>query len=73
MQTPKSRRTVLVLVLAALAALAGAAVPRGQAQTMYPSIWGISNQGETCGGWCYGSTTHQYICCRVVTAPAPPP
>jgi hypothetical protein len=72
MQTPRSRRTALVLVLGALAALAVAAVPRGNAQTMYPSIWGISNMGETCSGWCYGGP-YQYICCRVVQAPAPPP
>ena len=73
MQTPTRRRTALVLAVAALAALAGATVPRGNAQTMYPSIWGISNLGETCSGWCYGSSPYQYICCRVVTAPAPPP
>jgi hypothetical protein len=73
MRTPKSWRTAMALVLGALTALAVAAVPRGSAQTMYPSIWGISNMGETCSGWCHGGPRGgQWICCRVETQPAPP-
>ena len=71
MRTPKSWRTALALLAAVAGALGGAAVPRGNAQTAYPSIWGISNMGETCSGWCYGGT-YQYICCKVVKQPAPP-
>jgi hypothetical protein len=73
MQRPKGWRAAVIVAAVAMGAVAGAAVPRGNAQTSYPAIWGISNLGETCGGWCYGSTTHQYLCCKVVKAPASPP
>ena len=74
MRTPKSRRTVLALVLGAMAALAVTAVPRGNAQTTEPYIWGISNMGETCLGWCYsGPRGGQYLCCGIHTKPAPNP
>lgn len=73
MRIPKSWRAALAVLAAATGALAFAAVPRGNAQTSYPSIWGISNLGETCSGWCYGGThAGQYLCCKVTT-PAPPP
>ena len=72
MRTPKSWRAALA-VLATAAGVAGAvAVPRGTAQTLYPYIYGISTQGETCSGWCYaGPRGGTYMCCRITT-PAPP-
>jgi hypothetical protein len=74
MHRPKGWRAAVIVAAAAMGAAAGAAVPRGNAQTAYPAVWGISNLGETCSGWCYGSTNGlQYLCCKVVKAPAPPP
>ena len=65
--------TAVALMLLA-AAVATGAVRTGHAQTMYPYIWGISNMGETCAGWCYaGPHAGQYLCCGVSKpAPAPP-
>jgi hypothetical protein len=69
----KSWRTALVLV-PLLGAIGFAAVRRGSAQTMEPYIWGISNMGETCAGWCYsGPHGGQYLCCGIHTKPAPNP
>jgi hypothetical protein len=66
MRTPKSWRAALVLAAAAVGAAAFAPVPRGQAQTLYPYIYGVSNTGETCGGGCYsGPHAGQYLCCRI--------
>jgi hypothetical protein len=56
------------------ATIATGAARSGHAQTMYPYIWGISNMGETCAGWCYGGPhAGQYLCCGVTTKPAPAP
>ncbi|MFL5386083.1 MAG: hypothetical protein ACJ8GN_26510 [Longimicrobiaceae bacterium] len=71
MRTPKSWRAALAGLAVATGVAGVVAVPRGNAQTAYPSVWGISNMGETCSGWCYGGQ-YQYICCKVVKQPAPP-
>jgi len=72
MRIPKSWRVALAVLAAAAGAVAMAAVPRGNAQTLYPYIYGISNMGDTCIGWCYaGPRGGTYLCCRITT-PAPP-
>jgi len=56
----------VLIALAAGAGTPGGAPPPAHAQTMAPYIWGISNQGETCGGYCYGSPNGgQYLCCGI--------
>jgi hypothetical protein len=68
------KRWRVAMLLLPLAAAAVGASHRGTAQTMYPYIWGISNLGETCAGWCYaGPHGGEYICCGVTTKPAPNP
>lgn len=73
MRRPKHLRTAIAM-LGVVGAVAGSVARRGSAQTMQPYIWGISNMGETCGGWCYaGPHGGQYICCGISTKPAPAP
>ena len=68
MRGPKRRRTAVLLMAAGAAMVTLAVARRGSAQTMYPYIWGISNMGETCGGWCHGGPRGgQYLCCGVIT------
>jgi hypothetical protein len=72
MRTSKSWRAALAGLAVATGVLGIVAVPRGNAQTLYPYIYGISTMGETCLGWCYaGPRGGQYLCCRITT-PAPP-
>lgn len=68
MGTPKK---VLIVIAASAAASGGGALARsGGAQTMYPHIYGVSNLGETCSGWCYGGPdAGQYLCCGVTKPP----
>jgi len=73
MSTHKRWRPALLLLPLAVA-VASITGRQGSAQTMYPYIWGISNMGETCTGWCYaGPHGGEYICCGVTTKPAPNP
>ncbi len=66
MSMNRKAAVVLLIALAAAAGAAGGAPPPARAQTMAPYIWGISNQGETCGGYCYGSPNGgQYLCCGI--------
>lgn len=53
-------RTALFTLVAAAAASAGFAVRSSTAQDQVYA-WGISNQGETCGGTCGENN----ICCRI--------
>jgi hypothetical protein len=68
-------RRAAILLLPVVAGLVALGVGRSvNAQTMEPYIWGISNQGETCSGYCYsGPRGGQYICCGIHTKPAPNP
>lgn len=61
-----------IFFIAAVTAAAGttaALSTRASGQTRLPYIYGISTDGETCGGPCGGD----YICCRISTQPAPNP
>jgi hypothetical protein len=74
MRGTRGRRTAILLLPVAAGLVAVGMSRRGSAQTMEPYIWGISNMGETCAGWCYsGPHGGQYLCCGIYTKPAPSP
>jgi hypothetical protein len=65
-----TQKLVITITVAVSASGATALSMRGSAQTMYPHIYGISNLGETCSGFCYaGENSGQYLCCGVSKPP----